>query len=109
MKAARYNQSIKKEGRCAIGYFANGEEGRAFQNEFCHNCIHDIEENCPLFAVHLVYNYEQQDKGNEMTKNALEMLVERTDKWPGNKCLMFVQKPDENKPLHCPGCDGDHL
>ncbi len=76
-----------------MGYFSNGAEGAAYQEEWCNHCVHDKEfrktgeGGCQVWAAHLVYNVEA-----ELSK-VLNMLIPRTEGGLDNeKCVMFISE-----------------
>ena len=87
-----------------MAYFANGEEGRNFEAKWCSRCVHDIEDDCPLMMVHLLYNYEQLDKGQEKLRDALSNLINGDYDSEGVTCKMFhaIEPPKGNPLLHNP-------
>lgn len=92
-----------------MGYFANGTEGEIFQGEYCAKCVHDLKQNCPIWLLHLTWNYEQFDGDGEIKKAALDTLIIREHREvPGgfativNRCTMFrpaTQEERENAKL----------
>jgi len=76
-----------------VGYFSNGSEGAQYQAEFCENCVHDDHQDCPIWALHLIYN------GNEeMEQNVLNPLIPRDGIWNA-QCKLYVAK-DEIEERH---------
>jgi hypothetical protein len=74
-----------------MGYFSNGSEGDSYESYYCANCIHDVNQDCPILLIHLEHNYEQFD--NEIIKAILDLLIPRTEDSLDNKqCKMFIKK-----------------
>lgn len=70
-----------------MGYFSNGDEAMHYQVRYCHQCAHDESEACPLWAAHLLYNYDECN--NE--ESILHILIPRSkDGLYNEKCRMFV-------------------
>ncbi len=60
-----------------MAYFSNGTEGEDWQSKNCENCWHDRNEDCPVFLIHLEYNYKQNektDKGKTIKKILNELV-----------------------------------
>jgi hypothetical protein len=73
-----------------VGYFPNGISAEMFAERHCSKCHHDIDENCPVFLAHLVYNYEECNKPNSI----LHVLIPHDC----SKCNMFIPRLGELKP-----------
>jgi hypothetical protein len=72
-----------------MGYFSNGTEGMDYQERYCSRCVHDKNEDCPVWAAHLLYNYQECNK----PESILHMLIPRTDNGLGNSaCSLFIEK-----------------
>lgn len=74
-----------------MAYFPNGTDGRFFQSKWCSRCVHnqDTDHNCPVWFVHLLYNYDQID--NEDLKSCLNKLITtRETGLHADECKMFV-------------------
>ena len=81
-----------------MGYFSNGEEGRNYESKYCDHCIHnqDDEKGCPVWGMHMLWNYEQGDGKDDVKKNALEWFIPRSDDGLENgTCEMFVADKGE--------------
>lgn len=72
-----------------MGYFANGSEGEAYQAKWCRRCVHDADGSCPVFDLHVLYNYGQSKKPS--TASALAMFIPREAGGNG-QCVMFWEK-----------------
>jgi hypothetical protein len=58
-----------------MAYFSNGSEGMYLDDQ-CAECIHAREDAlCPIAAVQLEFNYDQQKKGNGDLKKAMSFLI----------------------------------
>jgi hypothetical protein len=75
-----------------MGYFANGTEGELYQAHWCARCVHeDADRGCPVWDLHLLYNYDQNKK--KSTADALALLIPlRTDGLGNDRCRMFWEK-----------------
>lgn len=71
-----------------MGYFSNGTEGMDYQEGYCSKCIHDKDENCPVWAAHLVHNYDECNK----PESILHMLIPR-EGIRNLRCTMFIESP----------------
>lgn len=72
-----------------MGYFSNGAEGMAYQSAVCNHCEHDVNEDCPVWLLHLLHNYSAaNDK-----EHPIHLLIPFDGKGPfgGNhECRMFI-------------------
>ena len=74
-----------------MGYFSNGSEGMAYFEEWCANCVHDMEfqnlgggSGCFIWASHLLENPANQPD------HWLHKLIPRSkDGLSNKKCVMF--------------------
>ena len=74
-----------------MAYFSNGTEGDMFREKWCDRCIHDENNDCPVWNAHLAFDYQQLKEGKEELRQVLDMLIPMKDKiWP-DKCKMFVE------------------
>lgn len=77
-----------------MGYFANGSEGSGYEEEYCDKCIHNTGEmGCPIWGLHLLFNYDQNKKTPEGEAIAvvLDTLIPRSkDDLDNEQCSMFV-------------------
>jgi len=72
-----------------MGYFANGTEGMIYQEEYCMRCEHDVNEDCSVWRLHLLYSYELCNSPD----NWLDILIPRNRRGCYNeKCTMFIEK-----------------
>ena len=76
-------------------YFSNSDMGEAFQEKQCYRCKHwrlrnkdDEYPNCPIWDIHIIYNYDQMDKDKKDLREAMNILIDE-DKW---ECSMFEEK-----------------
>lgn len=73
-------------------YFSNGSEGDGYIERYCEKCLNYGEEEdpqCPILAVHLMFNYDQLEKGQEKLRECLSALIPTDDKGFGGECRMF--------------------
>ena len=81
-----------------MGYFSNGTEGMDYQERFCNRCVHDKNQDCPVWLVHLVFNYEQlknHPKQHGPMRELLSALIpERADHLGNEQCKMFIERTD---------------
>jgi len=68
-----------------MGYFSNGTEGRDYQYQYCERCVHDVNEDCPVWFLHLAYD------GEEDKRLVLDALIPRKGIYNG-RCRMFVEE-----------------
>lgn len=82
-----------------MGYFSNGSEGDWYRHKYCERCIHNPDNDsalcCPVWFIHLEHNYTQLNAGNEMLKEAMDLLIPRDGKTGVGQCRMFVEKKGE--------------
>lgn len=70
-----------------MGYFSNGSEGECYREEYCDQCIHDINNSCPVWNAHLARNYKDCNDDASI----LHMLIPRTEGGLANgQCRMFL-------------------
>lgn len=90
-----------------MGYFSNGTEGDIYQTQYCSRCIHDAKENCPILAMHLLYNRDQhpeyaktdEDRGKAIaTRDILTYLIPRREDGFNGECRFFKEKGIEEEP-----------
>lgn len=72
-----------------MGYFSNGSEGHDYQTRYCSRCIHDVNQDCPVWGAHLTYNSDScRDR---KLRELLNVLIPMTENGLWNKqCAMFV-------------------
>lgn len=78
-----------------MGYFPNGTEGMIYDEEMCSRCVHQKPDDggCAVWLLHMIYNYDQLDKGQEKLKTALDILIPvGEDGLSNEKCTMFHDK-----------------
>ena len=68
-----------------MGHFSNGTEGESYQEEYCQKCLNDHNEDCPVWGVHLIYNYS-----GEPYTTLLNRFIPRTPAGGNGKCRMFI-------------------
>jgi hypothetical protein len=70
-----------------MAYFSNGTEGVAYQERYCNRCLHDINERCPIWLLHLLHN----SAGANNPEHFLHALIPRTkDGLDNERCELFV-------------------
>lgn len=78
-----------------MAYFSNGTEGEAYEGNICERCAHYKDggdgETCPVWMVHLLYNYSAE--GSE-TQAILDTLIPRRGIY-NDLCAMFVPSKPE--------------
>lgn len=73
-----------------MGYFANGSEGDMYRAQWCDRCVHDdAVVGCPVWNLHLLYNYDQLKKTS--THEALGMFIPEESATNG-RCVMFWER-----------------
>lgn len=77
-----------------MGYFSNGSEGDSFQAALCERCLHDVKQDCPVWLIHLMYNYNQCK--NEDYAAILSAFIPRNKEGFNEDCKMFVDKTTVN-------------
>jgi len=71
-------------------YFSNSD-GHFWLERQCAGCVHHNEdEACPVEAIHLLYNYDQYNVGQEMLRESMTMLMDKD----GCKMRHETQDPD---------------
>lgn len=81
-----------------MGYFSNGSEGEFYESAICGRCVHyrdnPDEDQCPVWTIHLLFNYDQHD--NATVKDMMDGLIPRSDV-PGynDLCNMFHPAKEE--------------
>lgn len=71
-----------------MGYFSNGTEGTLFQARYCNRCVHDRDEDCPIWMLHLSYNNDQSE--NPIIEGILSALIQH--KGTDNICNLYHEK-----------------
>lgn len=81
-----------------MGYFANGTDGMDYEFEYCEKCVHHLlEDGCPIWGLHLLFNYDQNKKTPEGEALAvvLDTLIPRSkDDLDNEQCSMFIPLTD---------------
>ena len=72
-----------------MAYFSNGTEGADYQYRYCEHCAHDVNKNCPVWMLHLLWNGDD-DSDKAM---ALEMLIPR-DGIYNKQCVMYHKREE---------------
>jgi hypothetical protein len=72
-----------------MGYFSNGTEGMDYQEQWCRRCVHDVNQDCPVWLAHLIHNYKECNNPDSI----LHLLIPRSeDKCSNLKCGLFIEK-----------------
>jgi hypothetical protein len=70
-----------------MAYFSNGTEGMDYQHNYCNQCLHDAKQNCPVWLLHLMHNYDECNKPDSF----LHVLIPRSkDGLSNEQCTMYV-------------------
>ena len=68
-----------------MGYFSNGTEGLCYQEDYCFRCVHDINEDCPVWLLHLIYSYKMCNEPDSF----LDVLIPRSkDRLYNEQCKL---------------------
>lgn len=76
-----------------MGYFSNGGEGSAYQEVYCDKCWHDRNHDCPIWMLHILNNYKQEQR--ELLDSFIP-IVGITNQ----ECRMFVPLKAVNVEMH---------
>ena len=69
-----------------MGYFSNGTEGMLYRDQYCDRCKHDVDSDCPVWLVHLLYNSDECNNKDSI----LHKLIPRSEDGLSNeKCIGF--------------------
>jgi hypothetical protein len=69
-----------------MAYFPNGTSGGMYREQYCDRCKWDKDQNCPIWAAHLMHNYEECNKEDSI----LHMLIPRSkDRLDNEECFFF--------------------
>ena len=71
-----------------MGYFSNGAEGEDYWETYCVSCIHDSDNNCPVWLAHLLHNYSEVNKPDSI----LNVLIPRDKNGQNQKCAMYYEQ-----------------
>lgn len=71
-----------------MGYFSNGTEGELYYEDYCSRCVHNKNEDCPIWDAHLLFSY--RDCNNP--ESILHMLIPR-DGVENKACRLFLENP----------------
>lgn len=66
-----------------MGYFPNGTAGMLYQEQYCDRCIHDDQNDCPIWNAHLMFN------GKDTHEGILEMFIPRDERGENQECRFF--------------------
>ena len=70
-----------------MGYFSNGSEGADYQERYCNHCVHDVNLDCPIWMLHLLWNSEAA--GDEDKAYVLNRFIP-IDGITNGECTMFI-------------------
>lgn len=75
-----------------MAYFPNGTAGADYQARYCERCVHDVNGDCPILFLHLLWNYDAVGAGKDETKEtALNAFIPRSEgKLDNEQCRMFI-------------------
>lgn len=69
-----------------MGYFSNGTEGMDYQRRYCDRCVHDINQDCPVWLLHQIHNSAECNKPDSF----LHVLIPITkDGLYNDQCKLF--------------------
>jgi hypothetical protein len=69
-----------------MGSFANSTEGMLYQEKYCDRCVHDAQNDCPIWNAHLMFNGSEAPE----TVSILQMLIPSHDGINNDECSMFT-------------------
>ena len=70
-----------------MAYFSNGSEGMDYQERYCNKCIHDVDNDCPVWLLHIMHNHEECNKLGSF----LHVLIPRAKgELTNEQCKMFT-------------------
>lgn len=72
-----------------MGYFTNGIEGADYQEEYYNHCLHDKNEDCDIWLIHIIYNNDRE-KTPEKQPDILDMLIPRDSNGNNLQCHMLI-------------------
>jgi hypothetical protein len=76
-----------------MGYFSNGTEGMDYHERYCSRCVHDANDDCPVWNAHLLFSYQLCNAKDDPGKAILDMLIpDATDHLGNAQCTMFVER-----------------
>ena len=74
-----------------MGYFSNGTEGMAYEEQWCSRCAHYGVDGCgcAVLNAHMCLNYDECNNKSSV----LHLLIPRTENGLGNeRCRMFLKE-----------------
>lgn len=71
-----------------MGYFSNGSEGQDYWEAMCSRCVHDTNNDCPIWGLHLALNYTECNKPDSI----LNQFIPRDAEGNNGDCKMFIEK-----------------
>lgn len=79
-----------------MAYFSNGTECMQYQFKYCDKCVHDKDQGCTVWLLHLLYAYEECNNDGENgpqtnAKAMLDALIPMNDCHFADKCSMFIE------------------
>lgn len=79
-----------------MGYFSNGTEAMMYQDQWCSRCKHDKDGACPVWAMHLLYNYDECNKKDSLLH---KMIPQSEDGLGNDTCNFFFEDKEPDPPL----------
>lgn len=70
-----------------MGYFPNGMSGAIYQEQYCVRCVHDKNNDCPIWLAHLLKNYDEHSKKDSL----LHLFIPRDKDGENEQCKMFIE------------------
>jgi len=98
-----------------MGYFSNGTEGMAYEDEYCSKCVHNYNQpktigsdsehyrkdgrglaedsmdaiGCPVWMLHMTHNYDECNKPDSFLHHLIPQDKENC--W-NERCAMFIDR-----------------
>lgn len=79
-----------------MGYFSNGTEGQVYREDYCDKCLHDVNNNCAVWNLHLTRNYAECNNENSILH---ELIPIAEDGLSNEQCRMYVPNVELCGPL----------
>lgn len=77
-----------------MAYFPNGTSARCYQEQYCFNCVHDVNQDCAVWLAHLVTKYCDNDGETSEAGKILDLLIPDDGNIGSLQCKMFLKKDD---------------
>ena len=78
-----------------MAYFPNGSSARMYQERYCENCEHDINQDCAVWLAHLGTRYCDKDGETSEAGKVLDLLIPDDDGTGYKQCTMFIARKGE--------------